>query len=114
MSQLTLFEPPAKPEIYDPGAAIWKRAFTDEVKTALLAVMASCRGEWLEWRDFDQVREKYDIGSCMGHVLFHLSEYGAVERKEIFLGRGIGAEQPGSPNYRGYTNSWRLPAEISA
>lgn len=59
-------------------------------------------GEWLAWRDFADIRERHDIGCCMGHVLFSLSQASRVLRKEIYFG----AERPGDPfkPYLGFKN----------
>lgn len=110
-SQLSLFPVPARSERpcgMPPGVfARWELAYSPKVKAELVAVATARPVEWLEWRDFREVMDKYKIGFCMGHVLGHLVREGRLEEKKVYLGKGIGAEQPGSGNYQGYTHNWR-------
>jgi hypothetical protein len=120
-AQLTLFAPdvelePIEPEVEfkpklgggPPGVQRrFQLAFTEPVKLELLAVAASRPDDWLQWNDFRAVMERHQIGFCMGHVLFHLVREGRLQEKIVYLGRGIEAERPGSPDYQGYRTEWR-------
>ena len=111
--QLSLFPDPApstRPCGMPPGVhARWELAYSPKVKAELVAVATARPGEWLEWRDFREVMERYEIGFCMGHVLGHLARTGLLKHKDIPLGKGIGAELPGSENFRGTKSNWMAP-----
>lgn len=97
MSQLALFEEP-KPRYQLGGGPpsvqdTWERAFSEAVMGELVARLNERAGKWLEWRDFADIRERHDIGCCMGHVLFNLAHTGRALRKDIYFG----AERPGDP-----------------
>lgn len=114
-SQLALFAPePAAPVRAYGGPKSVQRlmelAFTEPVKLELLAVAAAHPGEWLKWRDFKAPMEKHDIGFCMGHVLCALVRDGRLLEKTVYLGKGLEADRPGSPDYQGYTHHWMAPA----
>lgn len=57
-------------------------------------------GQWLAWRDFADIRERHQIGFCLGHVLHALTTEGRALVKNIYFG----AERPGDPfkPYLGY------------
>lgn len=86
---------------------MWIRAESMEVELELLAFAAARRGDWLTFADFRKAVDKHDIGACLGHVLGRIARAGGLEEKTIYLGTGIGAEQPESPNYQGFTHHWR-------
>lgn len=88
-------------------AAMWARAQSQECKDAILDAAAAKPGVWLGWHDFREVRAKYQIGACMGHILSSLVRAGKLQERTVYLGKGIGAEHPGSPNYQGYRTEWR-------
>ena len=114
MSQLALFaeeEPVARRYGMPPDVARrWNLAFSEPVKLELLAVAAGRPGEWLGWHAFTEVRERHQIGFCMGHVLGGLVREGRLESRQVYCGKGIEADRPGSPNYQGYHNEWRAIA----
>jgi hypothetical protein len=37
-----------------------------------------------------------------------MARRGLLESKDIYLGRGIGAERPGAPNYQEFRTEYRL------
>ncbi len=86
----------------------WARARQPEVKAAVLEIAASRPQEWLSWEDFRPVMEKHDISACFGHVLFAMVRDGCLVEQKIYIGKGIGAETPGSTNYQGYYSKWRM------
>lgn len=110
MSQLALFTDPApaaRTSGRPPGVEQrWNLAFSEPVKLELLDVAAARPVEWLDWWAFTEVRERHQIGFCMGHVLGALVREGRLESRQVHMGKGIGAERPGSPNYQGYYNEW--------
>jgi hypothetical protein len=99
VSQLSLFEQPAPaPALWSGGAppGVQRRAelaFSEPVKAELVARLNERPGEWLEWRDYADIRERHQIGFCLGHVMFRLSMEGRALRKEIYFG----AERPSDP-----------------
>lgn len=112
-TQLILFEPekPAEVRAYAGPPGVQRRmefAFTEPVKLELLAVAAARPDEWLDWKDFAGPRDKHDIGFCMGHVLFALVREGRLQEKHIYLGKGLEADRPGSPDYHGYKSNWKI------
>jgi hypothetical protein len=111
-AQLALFAPEVEVKRICGGGppGVQKRfhlAFTEPVKLELLAVAASRPGDWLQWNDFRAVMERHQIGFCMGHVLYQLVREGRLQENKVYLGKGIEAERPGSPDYKGYRNEWR-------
>ena len=88
----------------------WNLAFSEPAKLELLAVAAARPAEWLGWSAFDAVRERHQIGFCMGHVLGALVREGRLDERKVYCGKGIGAERPGSASYQGYYNEWRAIA----
>lgn len=113
MCQLALFQQPA-PAVRRVGGRPpdverrWNLAFSEPIKLELVEVAAGRPGEWLDWSAFSGVRERHQIGFCMGHVLYALVREGRLLERTIYLGKGIGAEQPGSPAYQGFTNEWSI------
>jgi hypothetical protein len=120
-AQLALFAPEVELEPIEPDVefkpklgggppSVQRRrqlAFTEPVKLDLLAVAASRPDDWLRWRDFRVVMERHQIGFCMGHVLFQLVQEGRLQEKKVYFGKGIEAERPGSPDYKGNGTEWR-------
>lgn len=99
MNQLALFEEPARRLGGGPPSvqAAHARAFSDLVLGEIEARLNERPGEWLEWRDFDDIRDRHDIGCCIGHAKYYLSHIGRAIRKNIYSG----SEQLG-PDYRGF------------
>ena len=98
MSQLALFEEPSPAPVRWGGAPPGVRrradlAFSEPVKAELVARLSEHPGRWLEWHDYADIRERHQIGFCLGHVLFRLFMEGRVLRKEIYYG----AERSGDP-----------------
>ena len=90
-----------------PSAALaWERASSPAVEASVLDVCAARKGEWLGWCDFRGVIEKYQISSCFGHVTSRMAREGLIREKTIYHGKGIGAENPGSPNYQGFGHKY--------
>jgi len=98
--QLQLEEPaPRKLGGGPPGVqAAWLRGFSEPVLAEIEARLNERPGEWLGWADFADIRERHNIGCCMGHVKFHLAQTGRAIRKNIYYG----SERPGDPDYKGY------------
>jgi len=107
MTQLALFEPQTTAVMRDARDLMWERALSQEVEIALIELAAARPDDWLGWSDFHAVMNEYQIGSCMGHVLGRIARAGLLREQKVFLGKGIGAETPGSGNYQGYTHKWR-------
>lgn len=110
MSQLDMFPPPQVAQALERRygmprsvALMWERASSPAVEASVLEVCAARKGEWLSWNDFRAVIEKYQISSCFGHVTSGMARAGLIREKTVYLGKGIGAEKPGSPNYRGFS-----------
>jgi hypothetical protein len=106
LSQLDLFPTPQLPARRNRRDELLELAFSPEVKDALADVARSRIGAWLGWDAFKAVRERYDIGFCMGHVLFALVREGRLLEKKIYLGKGLEADRPGSRDYQGYYCQW--------
>lgn len=68
--------------------------------------------EWLDWPAFRSVIEKHGAGFGLGHKLYSMARRGLLEDKDIYLGRGIGAERPGSPEYRGFRTEYKLTPNL--
>lgn len=82
----------------------WELAFSEPVKLELLAAAAATPGRWLGWNDFAEVREKHQIGCCMGHVLHSLVRDGHLGELICWYG----AERPGlDTKYLGFGSRWR-------
>lgn len=112
-AQLLLFapEPVFEPKTGGGPPGVQRRfalAFTEPVKLELLAVAAARPDEWLAWRDFRAPMEKFQISFCMGHVLHALVREGRLQEQVIYLGTGIGAEKPGSSDYKGFKCNWKI------
>lgn len=117
-TQLALFESPAEsvrrsgrpPDV----ERRWNLAFSPEVKAEILQIIQARPMKWLSWKDFRVIIEKYKIGFCLGQVLSSLAQSGQIEVKKVYLGRGIGADRPGSGNYEGYTHNYRAVEAVPA
>jgi hypothetical protein len=111
VNQLGLFEQPAPEPVRRTGgaprsvAAKLERAQTEEVRQAYLLVLYARPDEWLDYRAFHDVRERYDLTSCWSRPLHHLVHRGLIEERNVHHG----AERPG-PGYTGFHNEWRAIA----
>jgi hypothetical protein len=88
----------------------WERAYSDQVTAEVLAVAAARPEEWLGWNDFRSLIRQHDIGCCFGHAIGAIARRGLLQERKVCLGKGIGAAQPGSGNYQGYTCQWKACA----
>ena len=109
MNQFDMFSPPQEAQKQSPRygvprsvALMWERASSPAVESAILDVVSARKGEWLGWNHFRAIIEKYQIGSCFGHVLSGMAREGLIRQQTIYHGKGIDAEKPGSPNYQGF------------
>jgi hypothetical protein len=106
-----MFAPPAPTYSLGGGPPDVQRrfalAFTEEIKLELLAAAAAVPGRWLGWNDFAAVRDKHQIGFCMGYVLSSLVRDGRLLGMICWLG----AERPGTDTeYKGFSSRWRVLA----
>jgi hypothetical protein len=85
-------------------------AFSPQVVGEVLAAVEARANEWMGWEAFRQVIDKHRIGFCLGHVLSSLARTGRIRERNVYVGKGIGAERPGSPNYYGFKCEWRAIA----
>lgn len=85
---------------------MWERAQTPAVREETLAILVARRGEWLGWNDFRSVIDRHQISSCFGHIISGFAREGLLQERKVYLGKGIGADRPGSPDYMGYKNEW--------
>jgi hypothetical protein len=85
----------------------WNLAFSEPVKAELVACLNERIGEWLIWHDFDDIRERYKIGFCLGHVLGGLVRDGRAVEKKIYFG----AERPGDP-FKPYLGSTSVYSSV--
>lgn len=110
-TQLTLFEgSDAKRQLSGMPPQVqrqWELAWSLKIERRLLAVAAGRQGEWLNGRPFRDALKKYEIGHCIGHVLGHLARTGKLDERKVYLGKGMEADRPGSPDYRGFNCEWR-------
>jgi hypothetical protein len=104
VSQLALFEAPSRTGGMPHGVRDRQElAFSPKVKGELVARLNERPGQWLGWNDFADIRERYQIGFCMGHVL------GSLVREDRALDMQVyfGAERPGMPKpYLGFKTLW--------
>lgn len=118
MSQLVLFEAeaPDAPPTADP-APLTRRGPRDclsdliacpVIEAELMAIFQARPAEWLDWPAFRPVIQKHGIGFGLGHKLYSMVRRGLLEEKVLYLGRGIGAARPGSPDYQGFRTEYRL------
>lgn len=100
MTQLALFEAPQR----DGRVVRWELAFSSGVEAAVMAAFQGRPNEWLRFRDFKKITEKYQISFCFGHVLGKLSRQGKITAKNIYYG----SDHPGKPGYIGYDTMYML------
>lgn len=85
-----------------------ERARSPEVSAALLEVAQARPGEWLTSRTFEAVFQRFDISCARGTAIGQLVRARQLDERRVYFGKGIGAEQPGSPNYQGFGHEYRL------
>jgi hypothetical protein len=78
------------------------------IEAELMQIFRARPAEWLDWPAFRSVIEKHGAGFGLGHKLGSMARRGLLEDKDVYLGRGIGAERPSSPEYRGFRTEYRL------
>lgn len=78
------------------------------IEAELMAIFRARPTEWLDWPAFRPVTAKHGIGFGLGHKLYGMARRGLLEEKVIYLGRGIGADRPGSPDYQGFRTEYKL------
>lgn len=100
MTQLALFETPQR----DGRVVRWELAFSSGVEAAVMAAFEGRPNEWLRFRDFKKITEKYQISFCFGHVLGKLSRQGKIIAKNIYYG----SDHPGKSGYIGYDTMYML------
>jgi hypothetical protein len=115
MSQLALFAPevPAAPEApvsasHRNYARMEKLMACPLIEAELLEIFRARPNDWLTWSAYRPAIERHGVGFGLGHKLYSMERRGLLESKDIYLGRGIGAERPGSPNYQGFRTEYKL------
>ncbi len=116
MSQLALFAPdvpavPAAPVGHHKQHARMEALMSCPVIEAeLMEIFQAQPDDWLDWPAFRPVIQRHGVGFGLGHKLYSMVRRGLLEEKVIYLGRGIGADRPGSPDYQGFRNEYKLAA----
>lgn len=115
MSQLALFEVEAPAAPAAPVGAGHRNYARMErlmacpvIEAELMEIFQARPNDWLDWPAFRPVIQKHGIGFGLGHKLYSMARRGLLEEKVIYLGRGIGADRPGSPDYQGFRNEYKL------
>jgi hypothetical protein len=121
MSQLALFAPEAPAAPTEPVSAghrnyarMEKLMACPVIEADLMEIFRSRPGAWLDWPAFRPVIAKHECGFGLGHKLGSMARRGLLDEKNVYLGRGIGAERPGSPEYRGFRIEYRLARQESS
>jgi hypothetical protein len=107
-AQLGLFDAPAPAAPRGGGMpagvrARFELAFSEPVKLELVARLAERPGQWLRWADFDDIRERHQIGFCLGHVLSSLVRDRRALEQVIYYG-AKDTQVPGA--YQGFGHIW--------
>jgi hypothetical protein len=117
MSQLALFAPEASvgaPAIrHDKYARLGELITCPLIEADLLEIFQARPNDWLTWSAYRPVIERHDVGFGLGHKLGSMERRGLLEDQDIYFGRGIGADRPGSPEYRGFRTEYRLARQES-
>lgn len=116
MSQLALFEvdTPAAPPSPAPLARRGPRECLSDliacpvIEAELMEIFQARPADWLDWPAFRPVIARHGIGFGLGHKLYSMARRGLLDEKVVYLGRGIGADRPGSPDYQGFRNEYKL------
>lgn len=113
MSQLALFEAevPAAPAPLarrGPRDCLSDLIACPVIEAELMAIFQARPTEWLDWPAFRAVIAKHGVGFGLGHKLYSMVRRGLLEEKIIYLGRGIGADRPGSPDYQGFRSEYKF------
>jgi hypothetical protein len=82
------------------------------IEAELMEIFSARPTDWLDWPAFRSVITKHGIGFGLGHKLGGMMRRGLLEEKTIYLGRGIGADRPGSPDYCGFRIEYRLASAV--
>lgn len=124
MSQLALFEAeaPAAPTIQGPAPLARRgphECLSDliacpVIEAELMGIFRARPDDWLDWPAFQPVIQKHGVGFGLGHKLYSMARRGLLEEKTVYLGRGIGADRPGAPEYCGFRNEYRLASAAHA
>lgn len=78
------------------------------IEAELMGIFRARPAEWLDWPAFRPVIQKHGVGFGLGHKLGSMQRRGLLEERVIYLGRGIGADRPGSPDYQGFRTEYKL------
>lgn len=115
MSQLALFEAeaPAAPAAsvgagHRNYARMEKLMSCPVIEAELMEIFRARPNDWLTWSAYRPIIEKHGCGFGLGHKLYSMARRGLLEEKVIYLGRGIGADRPGSPDYQGFRAEYKL------
>jgi hypothetical protein len=116
MSQLALFEPEAPAAPPAPVAQIRRGQHErlDDliacpvIEAELMEIFHARPADWLSMWDFMSFSRKRGIGFGLGHKLYGMARRGLIEEKTVYLGKGIEAHRPGSPDYQGFRHEYRL------
>jgi len=115
MNQLALFAPEAPPPPAAPISASHRNYARMEklmacpvIEAELMEIFRARPNDWLTWSAYRPVIEKRGIGFGLGHKLGSMQRRGLLEEKVIYLGRGISANRPGSPDYQGFRIEYKL------
>jgi hypothetical protein len=123
MSQLALFEPEAPVVRPAPAAGTSIGRHQRDRVSALIAcplieaelmeIFHARPDDWLSMWDFMSFSSKRSIGFGLGHKLYSMSRRGLIEEKTVYLGKGLEAHRPGSPDYQGFRHEYRLAREAT-
>jgi hypothetical protein len=105
-AQLGLFDEPPAPRVGGAPPSVRRRAdlaFSEPVKLELIARLAERPGQWLRWDDFADIRDRHQIGFCMGHVLASLVREKRALEQVIYYG-AKDTQIPGA--YQGFGTIW--------
>lgn len=112
MSQLALFAPEAPVAApagrHDKYARMEALMACPVIEAELLEIFRARPNDWLSWSAYRPVIERHGVGFGLGHKMGSMQRRGLLEEKVIYLGRGMGADRPGSPDYQGFRTEYRL------
>jgi hypothetical protein len=111
MSQLALFKPEA-PAAIMPARRGPRECLSDSIacpaiEAGLMEILRARPDELLDLCAFRVVAAKHDVGYGLGHKLGFMERRGLLDEKVVYLGRGISAVRPGSPDYQGFRTEYR-------
>lgn len=114
MSQLALFAAESPAPVAPVGAGGHNYARMEKlmscpvIEAELMEIFRARPNDWLTWSAYRPIIEKHGCGFGPGHKLYSLARRELLEEKVVYLGRGIGADRPGSPDYQGFRTEYRL------